>query len=722
MEQKIINLNGKWLIKADKADILEKKGLIYKREIRKEDWSEINVPAHWQTEGYDYQGVVWYYKRFSLNKKMTGKKLILKFEGVDYLSQFWLNGVYLGTHEGDFDSFWFDISNIIDSDNCLFVKVESWVDDCPEFKQVIKGATYHWDCLPIEQQALTDCPEVPSTINARYPNPVFNPGGIWESVYLEPIESIYLDEILITPHLKIRQEKAYLHLQMKIFNLSGRPLNLDGEILLIPNNFQGESFSKPMSVFLKSGENYLAATLEVDQPVLWWSWDLGNPNLYQVEVKLNRAGQEVLFHKELIGFRQIKKGANWELYLNGERFFARGTNYLSNQFLSQSTPQLYDNDLALIEDANMNTIRVFAHMEKEYFYQECDRRGILIWQDLPFQWGYWTGPDLITRSSSIAKRFVHKLYNHPSIILWCCHSESRYHDYNKLDIVLENVVRKIDSQRPVWRNSVLMTAGKAPQYFASLTSFEEYIDKNTSVHWVGWYWGEIEDADQYNPLFVTEFGAQSVPAQESLRKFIATDDLWPPNWEEWRFRGFQTDVYRQNLGDFPHSLEELIEITQQYQQHFYKMHIETLRRKKYKNVNGLLQFHFVNTWPAIDWSIVDYYRNPKKAYYTVKEAFNPVLLTFTGEFDGNGVKICVWVVNDLKQEFKSPLLELNVFSSGRILVEDKVQLQCIEADSACVYLEKSLAGNFKELLVKGTLYQGDKELSSNQNLLAFNHR
>lgn len=356
-------------------------------------------------------------------------------------------------------------------------------------------------------------------------------------------------------------------------------------------------------------------------------------------------------------------------------------------------------------------------MEKEYFYEQCDQKGLLIFQDLPFQWGYEPAPLLIEQARRLAGRFVKKLSNYASIFLWCCHSESRYHDYNKLDKVLETEVKRIDPGRPVWRNSVIMASGNPPEYFEGLEEFEKYVNSHLSVHWVGWYWGEIDDAEYYNPLFITEFGTQSVPQVESLRKFIAEKDLWPPNRDEWHYRGFQTNIYEKNIGDYPDKLEELVRITQEYQSRFYKAHIEALRRKKFNNVNGLLQFHFVNTWPAIDWSIIDYYRIPKKAYFTVQKAFNPLLLSFTGEFEENRVKISVWVVNDFHRDFDDLILGWKVLARGEVVFNEETRINKIYKNKAAVYIEKYIPVDSKRVVVQGTLYQRGDELASNKNIL-----
>lgn len=713
----VLNLSGKWYIKHDPNGDLEKAGLPYMDAIDTAGFWEIQVPSHWQTQGFDYQGTVWYYREFDFDREVRAdEKVFLRFEGVDYSCEVWLNGVYLGAHEGDFDSFRFEVTEELMGHNRLLVKVESGIDARPEFKQILKGAVYHWDCVPVKQQGLTDCPEVPSSANSQYPNPIVNPGGIWKPVYLEINKGYILEEMRVTPHL-VGQNDALLHIQGWLYSWD-QPGHLTVEVHLEPDNFAGRSYNHSFTVFVSPGQNSFSESIRLEKPSLWWTWDLGQPHLYNLNLRVcNEAGAEALTYSMPVGIREVSKGANWELYLNGKRFFARGTNYLSDQFLSLSTTERYDQDLQMMLDANMNMVRVFSHMENEYFYSQCDRLGILVWQDLPFQWGYDPSPQLIKKAKDLAERFVVRLANHPCIFLWCCHSESRLHDYNKLDSVLERAVQKLDPSRPVWRNSVLAAGGEPPKYFSDLDSFGAYVSNNLSVHWVGWYWGKVDDAEWYNPYFVTEFGTQSIPNLPSLQKFIEQKDLWPPNWDEWRYRGFQLNIYEKNLGKVPDTLKELIEITQEYQHRFYKQHIEALRRKKYKDVNGLLQFHFVNTWPAIDWSIIDYYRVPKKAYYTIKEAFSPVLLSFTGDFTEDGVCVSAWIVNDLHTQLEGLSLHWKVLVDGELVHEETVPIEQIPADSTKIYACKDFAVREREVVAQGSLVQEDRIISANENIL-----
>lgn len=718
---KIKTLDGIWKITNDKEDLLEKEAIMYKEDFYPDGWEEINVPSHWQKEGFDYQGIVWYYKKFTLPEDLYNsieERVLLKFNGIDYLSQVWFNGAYLGAHEGDFDSFYYDISNYLHKVNRIFIKVESRLDPKPEFKETIKGGLYHWDCLPVKQKGLDNCQQVPSANNSRYPNPVVNPGGVWRSVFICLSKSFFLDEVRLTQHFHKGQENVYLKVEGKIYNWHNTPMSIEGKVKISPENFQGKSFAHTFKNKLKPGLNQLSTSMEIEQPVLWWCWDLGEPNLYQFQLICHKEDDDQsVEYKQLIGFREVKKGDRWDLYINGKRFFARGTNYLSNHYLSCTNKNLYDLDIEMIRNANMNMIRVFAHMEREYFYELCDREGILIWQDLPFQWGYDPGPFLIIRAGQIAERFVNKLYNHPSIFLWCCHSESRFHDYNKLDNIIKSKVSTLDPGRPVWKNSVFVAGGDLPVFVKDLENFSKYSNQYSSVDWHGWYEGTIEDIDNYNPLFVTEFGTQSLPVKESLVKILKHRPLWPPDLKEWSYRDFQLDIYKTNMGSLPDNLEDMIEITQHYQHLFYKKHVESLRRRKYDPVNGILQFHFVSPWPAMEWSIVDFYRQPKQAYFTVMQVFNPLLLCFTVCKKNNMIVISVWIINDYHRAYKEMILCWEVSIAGERVFKDRVKIESVKSDSCGIYQEKTLSpGSNYQTCVKGSLYHHEKLLSTNYDI------
>ena len=148
-------------------------------------WDKIAVPACWQTEGHRYNGVAWYRTRFDYAPDGANNVIRLLFKGVDYFADAWLNGYYLGSHEGFFHRFSFDASRWIrPGENLLVVKV-----DAPNLKRVLmKGALQgiNWDCN----------------------DPTLDPGGIWNDVQLLASRDLYIEDLKVTPFIDLARNSA----------------------------------------------------------------------------------------------------------------------------------------------------------------------------------------------------------------------------------------------------------------------------------------------------------------------------------------------------------------------------------------------------------------------------------------------------------------------------------------------------------------------------------
>jgi beta-mannosidase len=254
----------------------------------------------------------------------------------------------------------------------------------------------------------------------------------------------------------------------------------------------------------------------------------------------------------------------------------------------------------------MNILRLGYHVEPQIFYEICDREGILIWQDFPMLWDY--DVNRVREACSQMKELVLQFYNHPSIILWCCHCEPMGSNQLLLDIPLKETIEKFDK----CKRKILLRAHMKDHPF------------------VGWYMSSY-----YNFLTLpggrnpNEFGAQSLPNASS--KFwvdLGRENWWPIN-KEWEYRDFQrflmlylAEILKDHRGSV--TLKQFIKLSQLYQSKLLKFGIESFRRGKGK-IHGTILFTFNDAWPSITWSIVDYYRNPKEAYFAVKKAYQPIL-------------------------------------------------------------------------------------------------
>lgn len=375
-------------------------------------WDDIHVPANWYLEGKDISGIAWYAKNFSLPVIPNSKHVLLNFAGVDYMADVWLNGHYIGAHEGYFQAFQFDITNAMKAgaDNQLIVKVNSPLEKMGEdwslHKRYIKGIFGHHDTRP--GGAWTDRAQEKNT------------GGIWAPVTLEIHEAALIDNIKVIPQLQLDQQSAIADTSVQIDLQQATAMPAKIQVTLTPHNFPStEVVTQEIEQTLKSGMNTIHMPVSVKNPELWWPWEQGKPNLYKLSVKVVANNQVIDSKTSIFGFREVRynKAQNhWTI--NGQRLFLRGTNYIATQWLSEMTPERIAQDIALMKAANINIVRVHAHVTAADYYQQCDEAGLLNWQDFPLQWGYVDDKAFHQNATQQAWEMVNGLYNHPSIIAW----------------------------------------------------------------------------------------------------------------------------------------------------------------------------------------------------------------------------------------------------------------------------------------------------------------
>jgi beta-mannosidase len=595
----------------------------------KSGWGKMVIPNNWCLAGLEnYSGVVWFRKRFDI-LLTQGEEYWLRFHGVDYFAKVWLNGVYLGDHEGYFQPFEFHITRLLrPKENELLVRVDSPREEpgtvWPDRKHLIKGVLNHHDCRP-------------GGWDLEHGQDM-NTGGIWNHVEIYTTRGIRVVRLQITPQL-FTDGSAAVEVGVEFQNL-GDEASVACEIELIPENFDGEGVAWVGETRLPPGKTEFCRILHLKKPGLWWTWDLGQPNLYKAVVTL-RSGENVLdSHVERFGIRElvVDKEKGWKL--NGIRFFPRGTNVIPALWLSEYTTEKIKQDIELLRGANVNAVRVHAHVTHPDFYHACDEAGILVWQDFPLQWSYEESEDFHNRAARQLREMIKLLYNHPSIGVWCCHNEPNANK-DKLDHVLYQVARGADPSR--------------------------YVEHHSGVRdhpYPGWYYGHWSMfADIPGAPFVNEFGAQALPNMESMCEILPEEKLWPPDWGAWAYHNFQYDqtfhIARIEMGG---SLEEFVQNSQDYQYRLLKFAIERYRASG--KMTGIFQFMFVDPWPAITWSVVDYWRRPKKGYQALKCGFQPVLVVLTYGRDridqesGGHLFHEISIVNDLHRDFPGAELHL----------------------------------------------------------------
>lgn len=642
MPARTTSLDGAWDYLADS------RGAYDPTTLPADGWGQMEIPNNWRLAGLDnYAGVVWFRRTFG-QPGGDEPTTWLRFHGVDYQCRVWLNGMELGEHEGYFQPFEFRVPDgLLAETNTLLVRVDSPKEDItsvwPYRKRVIKGVLGHHDCRPGS--------------NTREHGQDENTGGIWNSVELVRDGLVRITRVKLATRLRPAADggvtKATITTTIFVENagpawrgrcsvrlLPREHAPLSREILL--------SYVQPQwQIDCPSGSSDHSSLSIMTEPQLWWTWDLGEPFLYEARIMLVRDdGQLMAEHRQLFGLREIAIDEQQRWYLNGEPLFIRGANVIPTQWLAEYRSELIATDIAQLKSAHVNCVRVHAHVNREEYYRACDEAGILVWQDFALQWSYSTDPDFMTEAVRQIKDMVRLHYNHPSIAVWCCHNEPLLDNRHVLDPLLGLAVREEDGTRPVVPASDM-----------------------TSHPYPGWYYGNRHQfaARPGGPL-VTEFGAQALPNRESLERIVGPDHLWPQtqaDWERWFYHDFQYDTTFQVAQiERGASVDEFIANSQQYQYDLLKDAIETYRRGV-PAITGLFPFMFMDCWPSITWSVIDYWRQPKLGYEALRLAYQPVLVSLElmrREIEPVGLFILrsLAIVNDRREAYPGCTVAVSV--------------------------------------------------------------
>ncbi|MDD5273336.1 MAG: glycoside hydrolase family 2 TIM barrel-domain containing protein [Methylovulum sp.] len=666
----VIPLAGSWKFKAGDAKDVK----LYEPALNDSAWTDIKVPDNWYLEGQDISGVAWYRKHFELPKALKGKRVSLNFAGVDYMADVWLNGRYLGFHEGYFQHFSFDASDValFGKDNVLTVKVDSPLEamgaDWSLHKRLIKGIFGHHDTRP------------GGAWSER--GQEHNTGGIWGEVDVEFHDVAEIFQVKVSPVLDRVQDQATANVAFQVNWQRPTPVGAIVRLTVKPYNFASSEVTVEQTERqLTPGYNPLNIPVTVKHARLWWPWEQGEANLYAVEVAVLVGGKVIDNKIETFGFREVAYDSVKKIWLlNGQRLFLRGTNYIASQWLGEMTDARFAYDVALMKAANINAVRIHAHITAEAFYRRCDEEGLLVWQDFPLLWGYVDDAKFRDNAVRQAQDMVNGYYNHPSIITWSLINEpawdAKWMKY-KYKSYTENYNKLL--------NDTLYTAIAPMDNTRHVHAFSGTLEHP----WLGWYSGVWQDYNKPAGFdIITEYGAQALPGLPSLRKIFSETDLWPttePQWDNWEYHNFQRKetftLAKVPMGANP---AEFVGNTQAYQVKVIKLAAESYRRQRYQPVNSIFQFMFVEDWPSMNWGVVDYWRIPKAGYYALQQAYQPVLPSFAWEQEnfkqGEAATFTLWLVNDLQKTFLNARLAYSLRNATTLLETNTLDID-IAADS-----------------------------------------
>lgn len=432
--------------------------------------------------------------------------------------------------------------------------------------------------------------------------------------------------------------------------------------------FAGET--RTVNALLKPGLRRVQAEFEVEHPRLWWPNGLGEPYLYDLAVT---TPDETLSEK--IGLRTIevvnekdRYGVSMFFRVNGVDLFAKGADWIPcDAFPQRQTPGVIEDLLESARLANMNMLRVWGggQYEKEIFYDICDRKGLLIWQDMMFSCSLYPSTDAFVENVKAELDFqIRRLRHHASLALWCGDNEvigatgwygpekrtAYLINYDRLNRELRRKVEELDPDRTFWPSSPC----GGPNNFNDGWHDDSCGDMH---YWEVWHGGK--DFDAYyavKPRFCSEFGYQSFPSPETVRSYCPPEqrNVFSPIMDHHQkcvkgnapIIGMFGKYFR-----MPESFEGFLYLSQVQQALAIKTGVEFWRTLKPRCM-GTLFWQLNDNWPVASWASIEYGGKWKQLQYHAKRFYAPVIGAAVKNDEG---KLELFAVSDLRTGVKTTL-------------------------------------------------------------------
>lgn len=690
---KEIPLNDNWLVKSEYDSVKIRTNI--PNEIHSDLYKNKTIPHPFFGDNEKLiQWVAkktWIYEReFDVDSTIiSAENVEIVFDGIDTYSDIYLNEQLILQTDNQFRKWNVDVKPVIQQSN-------------NRLKLVIHSP-FEIENQKIKEQGFQ--PPSDSRIFTRKAAYVYGwdwgsrivTSGIWKPVKLESWNGPRLKDVFIIQD-SLTQNKAYLKVQFEIYSRK------EEEIRLAVNDVK-------IKADLKQGYQTVEINFEIDNPELWWPNGLGDQKLYKIDCSLIHSDYGAQTISKKIGLRTIELvhekdsiGKSFYFKVNGMPVFMKGANYIPMQILGNDVDtNKYMRLINDVAESNMNMLRVWGGgiYEHDIFYDLCDEKGILVWQDFMFANGMYPADSSMLRNIECeASEQIKRLRNHPSIALFCGNNEiaeawanwgwkNKYtvdqqnkmqNDYDQIfHKLLPDLVNKLSPQIPYWPSS--------PQFGRG--------DKRSLSEGDSHYWGVWHDEEPFEmyekkvPRFMSEFGFQSYPSFKTLENWIEQDDLRfnSPILQSHQKHPRGNELikkYMERDYKVPEKFSDFIYVSQLLQAEGIALGLEAHRRSM-PYCMGTLYWQLNDCWPVVSWSGIDYEGRWKAMQYFVKKSFAPIIIS--GEIKDSMLNI--FLVNDTKHPITGQLMISLLDFNGNNLLSKKLSCQ-INANSSKIIQEVDL--------------------------------
>jgi beta-mannosidase len=623
---------------------------------------------------------------FVREELLQRKHLELMFRGLDTYAQVYLNDTLILETDNMFRSWTVDVKALLKSgDNKLHIYFES----------PVKKVQTAWQNLGYE---------LPGGIRTMTRKAQFHYGWDWGprlvgcGIYNEPElvvwDDFILDDVFFTPS-EITEKNARMVAHFRYRS------DISGKVTVF------SKYNKTKSVderALSVGAQEDSVWFDVSNPRLWWCAGMGEPYLYDFSLEI-RQGAKTLDNADVrTGIRTIElvtmpdeKGESFYFKLNGKPVFCKGANYIpQDMFQDRVAPAQYKRLLDDVVAANMNMLRVWGGgiYEDDLFYQLCDARGILVWQDFMYACAMYPGNGAFLKNAAAeAREQIERLRRHPCIALWCGNNENNEAWHNWGWQMQFNEAQRAQ----VWRDYKTLFVDLLPTYVADGSGGVPYWESSPKfgranpkslTEGDAHYWGVWHDEEPFGvldkkvPRFMSEFGFQSFPEWRTIQSFTLPEDrvldspVMLSHQKHPRGNALIAEYMKRDYRA-PRNFEDLVYVSQLLQAEGMRTGIEAHRRNK-PYCMGTLYWQLNDVWPVASWSGIDYNGRWKALHYYAREAYSPVAALPCLEDD----ILRVYGVSDLPGDTTLTLQVRALSFEGKNLFEQTAPQQKIQPDSS----------------------------------------
>lgn len=569
----------------------------------------------------------WVYRVLLPKPDFDGNRVELVFNGLDYEALIFMNGQKLGVHKGMYHPAVFDVTQMLNA--CEQIEISVVLKHAPdEMAQIGKTSetftqksrfNYKWD------------------FSTRLVNI-----GIWDDVLLRVHQPLSFD----TVHVQTSTEREYGLVRVtgsltRTAEISSNEATTMTAALIDP---QGATVKKELWNVDIDNETFQFDWF-VEDPQLWFPNGCGEQPLYRLKLTLNHHHELWDTYSHQIGIRKLTYTHNdqspqdalpYTFVVNDTKIYIKGVNLVPLDHLYGNVKlEQYEWMLRAAKQGNFNMIRIWGGgiIEKEALYDLCDKYGLLIWQEfiqsssgvdnIPSK-----RPEFLQLLRISAEDALKSRRNHVSMAVWSGGNELM-NEHNKPSTdedenlsMLKALVKQHDPDR-----LFLPTSASGPV---------EYInDKKGISHDVHGHWKYQGNPDHYriyaanDCLFHSEFGVDGLSSERSIKKFLSKPYRNPVSMEDsfmWRHHGEWWDTLSRDtilFGEMK-ELAEFVQCSQWIQAEGLRYILEANMRRKFQN-SGSMIWQLNEPWPNVSCTnLIDYYMEPKMAYYWVRKTFAPV--------------------------------------------------------------------------------------------------